>query len=267
MGRGRSESVVGTQNESIFGSKLGWQKFSQKLTNKIKRAIQKCSELRRFSFLPFYPFFLGDFSSLSGSQICESPSSSPANHRIAPPSVHFWAAGCRSTIGEPGTYRFCHHNYHTRTTTYSILYFNLTQFMFSQTDPTFVQQTILYHRASKFLGHHSCPHRPLNFMLKIHFGTTTFASVGIARLGHFVRATSRQIDSHYGRLLNEGGEGLGEGRIRLPIEQKLGIYGVENKIEMLVNPCIMYLYIVIQPAIILLYLKSLPMLNPATTLS
>ena len=104
-------------------------------------------------------------SSLSGSQICESPSSSPANHRIAPPSVHFWAAGCRSTIGEPGTYRFCHHNYHTRTTTYSILYFNLTQFMFSQTDPTFVQQTILYHRASKFLGHHSCPHRPLNFML------------------------------------------------------------------------------------------------------
>ena len=66
-------------------------------------------------------------------------------------------------------------------------------------------------------------------MLKIHFGTTTFASVGIARLGHFFRATSRQIDSHYGRLLNEEGEGLGEGRIGLQIEQKLGVYGVEKK--------------------------------------
>ena len=44
---------------------------------------------------------------------------------------------------------------------------------------------------SKFLGHHSCPLRPLNFMLKIHF-ETTFPSFGIGRLEAFF--TDRQAD-------------------------------------------------------------------------
>ena len=42
-----------------------------------------------------FHFLLSIRFSLSGSQICESPSSSPANHRIDSPPVHFWAVGCR----------------------------------------------------------------------------------------------------------------------------------------------------------------------------